>query len=518
MKKVITLLVIFILTRVMADDISDAGRPLLNRIRITEGSKSKSEILIIDEKAWDINRCLQRAKSNPNDGDARFVVGCNNILQEEYEKAASQFGNAERVRYNKFGLNDMLEGLGCSYYGMQKDAKKWKKTEEFLNFLLKERQVYYSSLTDKTMAQNKFRYIYALTFIDLGLYLEVMAQKGKTSRVTLPDLNRSFDSQQAFEKAADELSELKAEDYTIIEKQLFVYKRLGRSDKVRVLQNLQLTLRKNEMLEEQRKPIEDKIIASLYERKYLTSDFKRKFVQILSVKYSGDNKKAKEELGDLKAGLINDIIRNAPEGHALSDENKAILGKKIEKEINKVIIDTLAFWEADYLWDRIKNKASIDRDFEDALKQISIHKKFLNKYINPKEIENYQALLISENEKQKEAEAETLKKSMLKPKPAAKQEPKPSSNAVIKQDSVKTKVVKTESEPSEHERVSKLIDDLIGKRDYVAAYRGVKAYESLLKSNYGQDEIDIIIRDLETAIFQKHGETFLNKLKDEMEK
>jgi len=67
-------------------------------------------------------------------------------------------------------------------------------------------------------------------------------------------------------------------------------------------------------------------------------------------------------------------------------------------------------------------------------------------------------------------------------------------------------------------QVGLLIDNLIAKRDYVGAYRGLVAYEKILKANFSSAEIERSKKELERFIRNEYSDKYLKKLKKELSK
>jgi len=204
------------------------------------------------------------------------------------------------------------------------------------------------------------------------------------------------------------------------------------------------------------------------------------------------------------------ILDAYPEVKTMAQTNKQLLYDEIGFKVYKRVTDSLQIVKKDYLWRLV---------FSGIRK--NNHKKALT-------LLDAYGILIAEKEKLEELAMlrkglqEALDEGTLMEKSKTKTGAEGDTSQVAEKkelpvDSTQSKPpVKKRPAEDMHEQIGALIDDLIAKRDFIGAYRGVKAYEKLLKDNYDDTKINTIITDLEKLIIQEHGKKFLKKLQNDL--
>jgi hypothetical protein len=190
------------------------------------------------------------------------------------------------------------------------------------------------------------------------------------------------------------------------------------------------------------------------------------------------------------------------------------------------------------VWKFINSLVFDKREYGQAQAKINEHRELLQGQIDPKKIDSLekeirsraslQQKLIAE---QKANEQEAARRTALPPeqpvaqterseRPRHQRTPRENSSqrAASTTDQQPAVVQQAPSEDPEQNRICSHIEELIRQKDFVAAYRGISVYEELVRKHYGSDYTASLIKELETAIFKKHGETFLRDLKKDLKR
>jgi tetratricopeptide (TPR) repeat protein len=484
-------------------------------IAVVRKKRRKPAIIVIDNKAWQVKRCEQRYTTNPRDGDARVVLGCAYLLTKEYESALEYLKTVDNAMYTVFTLRDIYEFRGFAFYNLARRAQKKKDNDAYLNFIEREQKVYLSALED-TMDIEYFRYLYGLTFIELGLFLEKQESEGAPLSVTMPKVRRLQTSQDAYIKALEVLVQLSRMDSRIFQRRAFVYTKLGKPEKAAQERELQGRAAKMSIFEKERKSVREKIFHELKSSTLFKTAFIKEYIRPIDVVYTGSSKKTTVNLDSIIQQHCDTVtantIRAYPEIKKLTETSREHLVEEIGFHIHKTVTDSLNNLKKDYLWTLISKKIRKE-DYATAFKLIDAYGILIAKKDKLEELAMLRKSLkeIWDEELEKERKSrEKKKKEILK---------------VVKADAEKDSFVKREPEPevgkkepavSLPQQIGTLIDDLIAKGEFIAAYRGVKAYEKLLKDNFDSNKIDTIIEDLEELIVRDHGKKHLRKLQKEL--
>ncbi len=518
----------------------DIGRVRKKYMRIAKKDK-KTIIVIVDRKAWDVVKCQQRVKANPNDGDARFILGGYNILMGKLREAATILQNPGTMRFNVFNKMSMYEWLGYAYFQLGSQAKEAENGSSYFRYIEKEQDTYLSACRyeSKSIKNSFFRYLYALTFIDIGIFLEnIRNRTNAPSHCILPKKIVIKTAREAYEQALKVLLTFKEPTNTIYESRVFVYKKLGIKDKAVEERKLQIVHVRSSLYEKQRRPIREQILGDLKNRNLLTAVQKDRYEKGLALKYSQTDKNTLRYLDSLVFSWSSQIAKEAilrnPTFRTLPNENKGLLLKEIRAAVRKRLVKTCNKTEIEFLWKTIQELIAA-KNYRGAIYHFNQHGDILASSYRAAEFSQMKedvaaAQLRIRQKEEKDARKRELAKrkreqSRKKTFTATTRKTSPPVKKKKKTESTKkTEPVKStpdKEKPDEipmYKRVGILIDNMTAKKDYVGAYRGIHAYEKILKAHFNAAEIDRNKLELERLIQKEKGDKFLKELKKELAK
>ncbi len=519
--------------------IEDMGRIRKKNMRITEENR-KTAIVVVDGRAWDIEKTAQRVRTNNRDGDARFVLGGYYILKNRCAEAAAVLQNPEPAQYTEFSIYNMYAYLGYAYYRLGVESKAENNSYNFFSFLAKEQQAYIDGFKyePKNVPVKLFKYHYALTFIDLGLYLEQIGGGVSATPIQLPRDIVVKDDRGAFECALKVLLSFKKPDNTVYEKRAYVYKKLGIQDKALEERKRQGDRLKSALYEKQRAPIRKQILTDLENRNLLSAVFKDTYEKGIRVKYSSPDKNAQRYLDSLLIAWSKETTRDALARNAgirvLSSENKLLLRNEIYDYCKRKLSEQLRVIEVEYLWKLIEDRIG-KKDFRASQALIKRYGSIIASSHRGQDflkVKQRVAAAMRKIELREEREArrreearkrqEAMRASQTR-RTSTKRDTPPAAKATVKIETPQEVKPAEGEEPKEEKEISPmakqvglLIDDLIAKKDYVGAYRGLVAYEKILKESFGPAQIEKSKGELERFIRNEQGNKFLKKLQKDL--
>ena len=529
--------------------IDDIGRFEKTQMRLIKKSKNNS-IYLVNGRPWDIEKCLQRLKTNVNDGDARLIIGRNFLREGEYVKAAEVLEAPKTSIFTFFTISALHEWHGYAYYELGRKEKIKDNTGEFYRYLMKEQKVYISAFKgNKKLTQaSRFRHLYALTFVDLGLFLEELEKHGPVYELLLPESIIINTSGESYTKASEILSKLNKITNEVQKNRAFVFSKLGNSNQAK-LELIKLgNDRKMSIFKIARDPIRREILNGLNNKNLMTEDFKKEYEKVLSIKYGSQGNNSQHIIDSLISDFLTSTAINSikvfPKAQVLPIENKNMLLAEIQSAVKRQINDSLMVVEVNYLWHSIKRLAS-KKHYKIANQKILRYEDILRESHIANELKTMEKLLtvkIAEIKKKEEERQKKLrKKELAKAKKMQEERDKQEEEARLEEekkekqkakkiDKKDSSIKKVKKEPAtkthknkdgtvaKHKRIGMLIDNLIAKKDYIGAYRGIKAYESMLKAHFSKAEIDKTINNLEMLVERDYGEKYLKKLRKEVRK
>ncbi len=495
----------------------EVGRLWTKQVSLVRKKRKGPATVVIENRAWSVTRCRQRLGTNPKDGDARVVIGCMHLLNAEYDQALQYLKNIDSLMYNSFVERDIIEFRGMAFYQLSRNAKKKRDSEAYIHFLEGEQKEYLYALREK-IDTDYFRYLYALTFIDLGLFLEKLASKGEHILVKLPRSNSIQVAKDAYANALDILEGYSRPDKKIHERRAMLYMKLGEEQKAGEERELQGRASKMSIFERERKPVREKILSELIDSTIFIEEFMVDYIQSLDLIYTDSSDTVMVNLDSMTQNYCDVLTRDKlgayPEVATMVETNRKILFDEIGFQIYKTVTDSLHTLKKDYLW-RILFAGIRKKKYAGALKLIDRYGILLAEGGKLEELAMLRKGLqetwddettLEKIQKEKGKKTDTVEVS-------AKTEEQKESSLLRKSGDA---AGKTESAGDMHEQIGELIDNLIAKGDFIGAYRGVKTYEKLLKDNYDDTKINTIINDLEKLITRDYGKKHLRKLQKEL--
>ncbi|MBN1984160.1 MAG: hypothetical protein JW795_21700 [Chitinivibrionales bacterium] len=560
----IVLFLVFGQTVSLSNPVSErfGERVRLKKILIGKEINGEPTIFVVDKRAWDIQKCAKRIEVNKNDGDARFIMGNFYLLRQNYTEAYDYFNGGQQVHYLIFSPYDMADCLGYTLNLFADAAREKNSIDLFYQYLQKEQDVYRAVLSGgNNLYTNHFKYLYALTYIRCGLFLESLEKRGIKSHFIVTDSILIANSRASFETANSILSQFSDSIALLHESRAFVYEKLDSLQKSQTQRRLQGIAAKKALYEKQRTPIRSQILQQMSVYTAVTNEFILSFEKIIIDRYvtfSATDATIDSLKNVTAVSTAEAIVDAADTARSLTPENRMLLCAEISDTIARVLSDTMKEMQRHYLlttahsyraagyFERalqlLENNAGLFQNtiFSDSLvmlqaslrdslrltrkKEVSVKKlaaetqppipdktvqKQQNKTDPDKKITGAGKSVAEVREKKTEKEKRIEKKQPQLPivvAAAPKKKPEP--------------VARTQTDGKEVPdyilRVSLLIDNLIEKKDYIGAYRGMRAYEKILKNYFSKKEIENSLHGLETIITQNFGEKYLKKVQKEI--
>lgn len=518
--------------------IEDVGRVHRKKVSIVHKTTRQLPIIVIDNRAWDIEKCSQRVKSNQHDGDARFVLGCYYVLTQDYFNGISLFYSAESFRYSRFSSHDMNEWLGYAYFSLGRLAKWQNDFDTFFHYCSKELQVYRSALTNSDYSSNAvyFKYVSALVFIDIGLCLEKTGLKAM-----LCDTIALHHASHAYQRALQILVNIDKVSPAIHEMRAYVYEKLGKNDhasKERLLKQKALQALYYEQKYEQ---VCNKISMSIENDSILTDSVFTAIKAILREKYVSQTRYGIDPVLAFIDTASNDIafqyLDTVQEMKAFPRREKRLLVDTIQVLIKKRLVSVIHPIETAFLVHMIDSLMN-ERAFATVVQNISLYENLAHA---PEISETFKTALKAaqdslaiEERRAKIRKQKIAAQRQRKTRETKKERITAASSQTAARDTrskhsadTDTLPVYFENNPPPekdepgihiHESVGLLIDELIEQQDFIGAYRGVKVYEKMLKDNFGIQKIDQTLSDLELLIVEEYGKKYLKELQAEYAK
>lgn len=517
----------------------EVGRLRRVQRQIVERKRDEPQIVIINKRAWDVNQCDKRVSTNPFDGDAKFVLGVYYLLTDKFQDAESNLRDYETSRFTVFSRVEMMELLGYAYFELGSKAKQNKKTgADFFMYLKKEQEIYLAaSVLNNRMDEPFFLYLYAQTFLDLGNYLRENGDLIDISGIELPNAIRVRTSRQAYEQALKILLDFDRPSGHVHGSLSFIYEQLDMKEKALAERKLQGMAVKDSIYELLRRPIREKITGKLTLKTFFSDESIGRYVYLFEHRYGGEDRKRVQRKIDsltftLSKSVAGILVTRDPQTSALTLENRELLKEDVQKFVYKKIDDTLPALELRY-FRRIIQTLSEERKFREALNQLDRYAGLFEKndvydewlMLKNRLTEEYlrqQTKKLASVATQKESNASQVtywdKDTMITLKSDdVRSQRKKERKEKQREDTVSTAQGEKSGIPV-YENVNMLIDNLIRNKDYVSAYRGIKAYERVLKENLGSQDVSNKISQLEKIIKKDYGDKYFEMLKQEMKK
>jgi hypothetical protein len=432
----------------------------------------------------------------------------------------------------------MIELLGYTYFEHERKVKTNKKTgTDFFVYLQKEQEIYLAGAAlNNRMDEPFFNYLYAQTFIDLAIYLQEFGDLVDLKGISLANGIAVRTAKQAYEQALKILVGFEKPTGHVHGSLSFVYEQLGMRQKSVEEKKMQGMAVKDSIYELLRRPIRDKLVGQVIVKTFFVESVQKRYIKLFGMHYMGEDRTKVQRTVDsltytTSIIVARSLISRNPQASALTDGNKELLQEDLQKVVYKKVDDTLSILELSYIKNIVLNLSS-EKRYKDAINQLDRYTGLFEKN------DVYDEWLMMKNR---------LTEEYIKYQPAKKTATTSSKETAVAvtywdtQDTVSSSL-REESRtarkrekrekgsdivvvPQEQknispvfENVSMLIDNLIRNKDYVSAYRGIKAYERVLKENYGAPEVTTKITNLERLIIKEYGEDYFKILRQEMKK
>ncbi|MGD9202134.1 MAG: hypothetical protein PVI26_11255, partial [Chitinispirillia bacterium] len=331
-------------------------------------------------------------------------------------------------------------------------------------------------------------------------------------KITMPDSIQITSSNEPFKYAINLLNSIKIPTKEVYKKLIFIYEKLGQKENADQVRKNQKEAQREYLSKIKQKQILNQILKKIDFEKIFNSEFELWYLTELNHKYTPENSEQfrdSDSLIEWKFNIVTkDLIQSHPEADTLNRNSIDQLTEKIHQLLYTKIKNKLAEIESDYFYQKIQESFK-NKEYQKVV--------FL--------IESFDTVI-----KLKEKTAELSEMKIESKKKIRMQEIKAKSRKRLEKKSIKQSeaenntlneqvdtIQQTATTIPLYKQIGVLIDELVGKGDYIGAYRGLRAYEKLLKDNFSEEEIDKTIKNIENVIEKKYGRGHLKKLKKELQ-